>query len=363
VTAPRRIVHVNTERAWRGGERQTLWLAQALARRGYDCAVAARPDQPLAARAREAGLEVFPLSPFSEWDPVAAHRLNRFLKSWKADVVHAHTGHAVGLAAFASVCTRVRRVATRRVDFPLKTGFFGRLKYGRMDAVACISSRVREMVLAGGVPAEKTEIIPSGIDPAGYPSTAERDRLRKERGVGRGDLAVVHIGALVPHKDQATLLKAVQRLAWDEPRVKLYLVGDGPLRKDLERLARELGVSDRVSFLGNQPEVLGWTALADVFVFSSKEEGLGTALLDALVMGVSTAATVAGGIPDIYGGPDAPELSPPGDPAALAANIRKVLTDPSEAGRRAARGRERAQLFTVEAMAERYVRLYGRIAS
>lgn len=356
-----RILHVNTERGWRGGERQTLWLAAALARRGHASAVAARPDQPLASRAREAGLEVFPLSPWGEWDPVAAHRLNRFLKSWRADVVHAHTGHAVGQAAFASLGAPVRRAATRRVDFPLKRGFFSRWKYGRMDAVACISSRVKEMVLEGGVPAEKTAVIPSGIDPSGYPSTVDRERLRRARGFLPEELLVVHAAALVPHKDQATLLRAAQRVLAGEKKVRFLVLGDGPLKVSLESLARELGVAESVSFLGYKPDVLEWVAMGDLFVFSSREEGLGTALLDALALGVPTAATAAGGIPDIYGGPEAPELSPAGNPEALAENMLSVLSDPAEARRRVARGRELVKRFTVEAMTDAYENLYQRL--
>lgn len=353
-----RIVHLNTERGWRGGERQTLWLATALARRGHGSAVAARPDEPLAQRARAAGLEVFPLSPWGEWDPLSAHRLNRFLKGWKADVIHAHTGHAAGLAAFASLGAPARRVATRRVDFPLRGNSLSRWKYGRMQAVACISSRVRELVVEGGVPEGKTAVIPSGIDPSGYPSSSDKDRFRRDKGLSPADVAVVHVGALVPHKDQATLLRAVQRAAWEEPKLRLILVGDGPLRGSLEALARELGIAGRTTFQGHDPDPLGWTAAADLFVFSSKEEGLGTALLDALVVGVPTAATAAGGIPDIYGGAGAPELSPPGDPAALARNILSALRDPGESRRRVERGRERAARFTVDAMTGAYEKLY-----
>jgi glycosyltransferase involved in cell wall biosynthesis len=250
-------------------------------------------------------------------------------------------------------------VVTRRVDFRLKRSFPTRWKYGRADAVACISNRILELVREAGVPAEKTIVIPSGIDPSSYPSRADRDRLRRERNVPRTDLVLVHVGALVPHKDQATLLRAVQRVAREEANLRLFIVGDGPLRGPLERLARELGVAGRTTFLGREPDPLSWTALADLFVFSSKEEGLGTALIDALALGVPTAATSAGGIPDIYGGPGAPELSPPGNPENLARNILSVLRDPAEASRRAARGRARAALFTVDAMTGSYEKLYG----
>lgn len=354
-----KVLHVNTERGWRGGERQTYLLAKQQALKGHDVWMAARSDGPLAARCAAEGIQVIPTAPLFEFDLWTAARLRRAVLDLSIDVVHAHTGHAVGLAALAVRGTPAKAVATRRVDFALKNNFLTRWKYARMDKVACISTRVREIVMDGGVPAEKTALIPSGIDPAGYPSAADRDRLRRERNIGLQDVVLSQVGALVPHKDQATLLKAVQRVVWEEPRLKVFILGDGPLRGELEGLARSLGIADRVHFLGHHPEVYQYTALADIFVFSSKEEGLGTALLDALVMGVPTAATNAGGIPDMYGGPGAPELSPRKDPAALARNILSVLTDPAEARRRVERGHARVQGFTAAAMAASYEALYA----
>ena len=358
-----RVLHLNTERTWRGGERQTFWLAETLSRRGHESRLACRPEGPLAAKAKERGLAVFPLSPSFEFDLFAARRIRRHLLETGTDILHAHTGHAVGLGAMAVRGTDVKLVVTRRVDFPLKVDVFSRWKYGRAHAVACISGWVRKMVLDGGVPEGKTVVIPSGIDPTGYPLEADRDRLRRERGVDLKEVVLVHVGALVPHKDQAVLLRAVERAAREVRRFRLILLGDGPLRKTLEQLARDLGIADRTVFMGNISDVLAYTALADLFVFSSKEEGLGTALLDALAVGVPTAATAAGGIPDIYGGPDAPELSPPGDPEALARNILSVLNDPEEARRRAERGRQRIAHFTVEAMADGYEVLYRKVLS
>jgi glycosyltransferase involved in cell wall biosynthesis len=142
---------------------------------------------------------------------------------------------------------------------------------------------------------EKTCVIPSGINPAGYPRVEDRNVLRQKFGFRPEDVLIVTVGALVPHKDHATLIRAAARVVPSYPQAKFLLLGEGPLRGDLEVLARREGVADRVLFLGHRPEVLEYTAMADLFVFSSVEEGLGTALLDALVIGVPTAATAAGG--------------------------------------------------------------------
>jgi len=108
-----RVVHVNTERGWRGGERQALWLAQGLQARGHVSVVAARPGEPLIARARDAGVEVVSCAPRFEADPVAAARLRARIRATDADIVHAHTAHAAGLAALATIGLRTRLVIAR----------------------------------------------------------------------------------------------------------------------------------------------------------------------------------------------------------------------------------------------------------
>lgn len=351
------VLHVNTERTWRGGERQTLWLARELQRRGHRNWLAARPDGPLAEAARAEDIHVFPLEPMTEADPLAVWRLRAHARKIGADVLHAHTARAVGLCALTGLSPLV---ATRRVDFPLKDNLFTRWKYRRASAVAAISSRVRDMLLTAGVPEGKITLIPSGIDPSGYPRAADRDRWRAARGFSPEEVLVVHAGALAPHKDQSTLLRAAALVRRQVP-AKFLILGAGPLEAALRDEAAALDLGEGVRFLGHRGDVLEYMAMADLFVFSSVEEGLGTALLDALALGVPTAATKAGGIPDIYGA-GAAELSPPRDPALLAENMLRVLKDPGEARRRVERGAEIVKRFSVGAMAEAYETLYAKVA-
>lgn len=358
--SPLSILHLNTERGWRGGERQTFLLARELTRRGHRNAVACRPGEALAQKCRDAGLETFPVSPWSEWALWEARRLRRFLRANRMEILHAHTGHAAGLGALVALDGRTRLVATRRVDFPVRAGP-GRWKYARPAAWAAVSSRVGLELESAGVPRKKIHVIGSGLDTAGYPSRSDRDRFRRERGLSSDGRVVVHAGALEVQKDQTTLIRAFARAAGEIHDVRLLILGEGPLRKALEEIARAEGVESRVSFLGHRVDVLEYTALADLFVFSSKEEGLGTALLDALAMGTPTAATRAGGIPDMYGGATAPELSPVGDATALAENMLRVLRDPAEAAARVARGLESARRFTVNSMADAYEKIYDEV--
>jgi len=329
-----------------------------LRRRGHFNWIAARPGEPLALAAEKEGLSVFPVRPWGEWDFWTAARLARFARKNGVSIFHAHTGHAVGLGALAVRGTSISLLATRRVNFPLGSGFFSRWKYRRLKALAVLSSAIYQKAVAGGIPASKIVVIPSGIDSAGYPHVHDRDSFRRKLGFSSEDLLIVTVGALDLQKDQATFLRAAALVAPAFPQAKFLLAGEGPLRRELEGLTRELKMSDRVFFLGHRPEVLEYTAMADVFVLASAEEGLGTALLDALIIGVPTVATAAGGIPDLYGGPHVPELCAPRDPGALARNIHYVLGDRDERSRRVICGHERSRLFTVLAMGDAYEKFY-----
>jgi glycosyltransferase involved in cell wall biosynthesis len=353
-----KILHLDTERTWRGGERQVLWLADELRKRGHRNWIACRPDFPLEKEARAAGIEVFPISPLFEMDPLAALKLQGLLRRERMDVLHAHTGHAVGLGALATLPLPVKLAATRRVDFHLGRNPFTSWKYGRCDAVIAISRRVREILIEDGVPAERIHWVPSGLRVDGYPSASRREEFRRERGLSPDEKLIVNVAALEPHKDHATLLTAAPEVLKRVPNARFLILGEGRLRNILGHLSQKLDLVDRVRFMGQRPDPLEFTALADVFVLSSQEEGLGTALLDALAIGVPAVATRAGGIPDIFGGAEAPELVPVGDPAALADAIVRVLTDPSEARRRVERGRLLVARLSVADLAEKYERIY-----
>jgi glycosyltransferase involved in cell wall biosynthesis len=299
------ILHLNTERGWRGGERQTLLLALELSQRGYLNWIAARPQEPLAVAAEREGIPLLNVRPWGEWDVVSAWRLARFAMEKNVAIVHAHTGHAVGMGALAKRWSRgsLRLVATRRVDNPLSRHPLSRWKYAAVDAMGAVATRVAEVAVSGGVPRDKISVIHSGVDRTGYPTAVDRTRLRIERGLSAQEVLVVNAGALVAQKDQATLIRAALRVRKDRPEVKFVVLGEGPLRPRLEALIRDLHLGSTVFLWGHRTDVVACTAMADVFVLSSVAEGIGGALIDAMAVEVPTAATRVGGLADLYGFP------------------------------------------------------------
>lgn len=357
-----RILHIDTERGWRGGERQALWLAQSLEGCGHPSIVAARPDEPLARRAREAGLEVAPSSPRFEADPAAVLELRRRLRQSRTDIVHAHTGHAVGLGALATLGTRVKLVVSRRVDFPLRRNVGTRWKYGRAAAIIAISRAVADVLTRSGVASERITIIPDGVDVHRVIAPAPPATL-SSLGARAGEPLVVQVAQLVPHKDPLNFVHAVAAARERVPSLQALLVGDGPLRSEVSAAIRALHLEDTLHATGYRQDADALLAAADVVVLSSREEGMGSVLLDALFLGKPVAATRAGGIPEVISHGDTGLLSPVGDASALGAQIASLLEDRPLAARLAAAARARAEDFSIERLTDRTLAVYERVLS
>lgn len=353
------VLHVDTERGWRGGERQALWLAQGLASLGDGSIVAARAGEPLAERADAAGLSVIHVTASFGADPRAAWQLRRAIRRHDADIVHAHTAHAATLGALATLGTTVPLVVSRRVDFPLRTGPGSRWKYGRARVIIAISQAVAEVVGRAKL-SVPVVVIPDGTDVRRQREPATPEALA-QLGVAAGAPLVVQVSQLVPHKDPLTFVRAVAHAWKRNPRLRALLVGDGPLREAVDAEIRALGIQDVLRATGYRDDADRLLAAADVVSLSSREEGMGSVLLDAIVFGRPVVATRAGGIPEVVRHGETGLLVPVGEHEALGSAMYTLLADRSLATRMGAAARARAPEFSVQAMTMRTRELYERV--
>ncbi len=343
MSAPLRVLMVDSERTWRGGQAQVLLLMKGLVEVGVEVHLAAPADGALCARTE--GLRVVRHG----WKPdtiVGGARLRGIIARGAFDLVHSHASRAHGWAALARVGVRPRpiHVVSRRVDFAPGRSVLAALKYRRgADAYIAISEGVRDVLVAGGIPPARVFLAHSGIDLDKFKHMRDASYLRDEFGVRDGERIVGSVAALAPHKAHADLLRAAARVCAQRPGVRFFLVGEGELRAELERLARELGIADAVVFTGFRQDALELLSIFDVFVMSSYLEGLGTSIMDAQVLRVPVVATRAGGIPEIVEDGVSGLLVPARDPGLLADAILRMLNDDTlraacvrEAARRAA---------------------------
>ena len=353
-----RVLHLNTEKTWRGGERQTLITALEMHQRGFATAIGCRRSSPLAEAAGRAGVPVVPL---------AANALGALLGIRRAvrgyDLVHAHSGKAHSLAALAMRGGRQPLVVSRRVDFVPEPTAFNRFKYRRANRVVCVSRCIAALLREWGIPAEQLEVIYEAVPGDTYASRAEaRGELLRHIALPPDSVWVGNIAALVPHKDHATLLRAARAVVDERPEVGFVIVGEGELRDDLLRLRAELRLAGRVFFTGFLPQAQRLLSAFDLFAMSSCMEGLGTIVLDAGMAGVPVVATAAGGLPELVLHEQTGLLAPVGDGPALARALLRLLADPGAAQRYATASRVRLrQEFSVSQMVDHHVQLYRQL--
>ncbi len=357
-----RILHVDPERAWGGGEDQVWGLVRHLTTGGHRVAVAADPRGRLWEVARAAGVDLRALRVRNGFDVAAAVRLRRW--AGEMDVVHLHTARAHALCLLLG-SGGGRRVVTRRMDYRPRPAPYARLLYNRcVDHVVAISSAIRDVLLAVGVESGRVSVIPSGVDVRRFGvANGDREAVRREWGVEPQDPVVVVVGALVRRKGHAVLLEAARRLAARRIRARYVLCGDGVERGVLERLAHDAGLGDAVRFAGWRGDVPRQLAAADVVAVPSLQEGLGVAALEAMAAGRPVVASRVGGLAEVVQDGETGWLVPPGDPGALAHALMQALVDPECRRSRGEAARLRVtREFSMTRMASDNETLYRRLA-
>ncbi len=345
-----RILHVIQELRTGGAERVLVTLARAAQERGDEVAVAAAPGE------LEAELDVrrFPL-PLVERKPqripAAALAVRRAVRAVDATIVHAHNPAMALATGIATVGGRTPAglagvQGSPEEDWPAATRL---LRWSHLPAVTC-GPGVTAALAEHGLTAIAT--VPNAVSPP--PPPADREAFERELGVPPGRRLVVAVGRLVEQKNHALAIRAFAEV----PDAALAIVGEGPLRGELERLAGELGSSDRVVFTGLRPDARALMGAADAVVLSSAWEGLPLVGLEALASGRPLVATAVRGIRELVADGREALLVPPDDPPALAVALRRVLDDPALAAELARGGKAVAAAASEEAMVEGYFRVY-----
>jgi glycosyltransferase involved in cell wall biosynthesis len=231
------------------------------------------------------------------------------------------------------------------VDFHLRRRGF----WGRASRIIAISSAVADVVSEDGIGPERVVVVHSGID---LDAARQADPLgiRERLGLPPETTLACTVGALVPHKDHVTLLHAARRLASRFPALHWAIAGQGELRPVLEWLTGELDLTGRVHFLGQVAHPLRVIADADLYVMSSREEGLGTSVLDAMARGIPVASTSAGGLPEMLH-QGAGVLVPPRNPEALAGAVERILCDADLRRRLVEQASRAVERFSADRMA------------
>jgi len=360
-----KTLHINTERTWRGGEQQTLYLLRSLKERRIKSHLTCQPGSPMEKKALEAGVEVFPIAMRGEVDLPASLRIRKLITRHGYDIVHSHTSHAHTLAFFASLGCRTCRLVTRRVDFSIFRNRFlpiNGIKYRFMaDYYIAISHQIKQVMVRDGIAADRIFVVHSGIDPQRF-ARAAGDHLAEEFNLRPGERVVINVAHLAGHKGQKYLVGAIPHVLAAIPNVRFFIIGKGELMSELQALSVALGIGHALTFTGFRNDVGAFYKIADLFVMSSVQEGLGTAILDALALGKPVVAANSGGIPEIIMDGQTGRLVEAANPQALAKGIIEMLTNVELARAMARRGQDHVKAeFSIAAMVENNLAVYNRL--
>ncbi len=346
-----------------GAEQQVISLAVGLAQRGWKVTVIALSGTGEAAmRLSSASVGFVSLGMRKGLaDPRGWRRFNKWVKKNQPEVLHAHLPHASVFARWSRIGSPVR-VLVDTIHSPATGGNFRELGYrissALPDVVTAVSPTAAKPWLASGaVNEENLAIIPNGVDINRFkPDDNVRAAMRRELQLG-DEFVWLAVGRLDPVKDHAALLRAFSTLP---KKVRLIVAGDGPLRKDLNTLADDLGVVSRVRFLGFEPDVLRWFRAADGFVLCSRWEGLPISLLESSACELPSVVTNIAGAREVL--PDSPSSMsvPVGNADALAVSMQYIMSltvsERHELGRSA--GNSVAGRFSLDAVLDRWEALY-----
>lgn len=347
-----------------GAEMMVTHLARALDRARFDVTVLLFFDpagSPLARMLRDENIPVVALGKGLGFDLTTFWRFECAMRRLKPDVVHTHLGVVHYVLPSLAIRRRVARVHTLHIlaeeeaAFPLANRLAVRCGIRPVAIAEAVAASARRFY---GI--ESPRIIPNGIPIAKCDAATEpRDSWREKEGIATSEFVFVNVGRLMEQKNQRLLIHAFARVCEDVRAVTLLIAGEGPLRRDLEESARELGVAARVRFLGLRQDVPSLLRAGDAFVLSSDSEGNPLCVMEAMAASLPVVSTAVGGVPELVENGRSGLLVDRGDAEGLAAAMRATARDPGHARAMGDAGRRRAsERFDVAVMAQSYEALY-----
>ena len=358
-----RVLHLHKLTGVSGSENHLLALLPALRAAGIDARflgldVAGSDAPDFYARLDELEVPYRRVRCGVDLSPRMARDVIRAVRAERPDLLHTHLVHADVYGSIAARALRMPFLSTRHNDDRYLLGPFRHVDRafarGARRLIA-ISAAVRKFLIAAGHDREKLVTIHYGLDqlpPARSAVTPE------QAGIPAGVPLLLAVGRLIAQKDHETLLRAFARVRERHPQVRLAILGSGPLEAATRAQAHELGLDAAVVLPGRQ-EIGDWLQRADVFVHTSRWEGFGIVLLEAMLASLPVVATRVSAVPEVVADGETGLLVDEGDAEGVAAALDRLLADPEQARRLGVAGRARALAdFSVARMTERTLAVY-----
>lgn len=313
-----RVLHINSEKSWRGGEQQMANLIDELEKQGIKNFICCRSNSKMSDYAIKKNIPQFTLS-FAGFKFTNALSLKKYVKEMNFDIIHTHTANAHTLAYYAAkIGMLVPIVVSKRTDFRVKSS--KKFNIPSIKAILCVSNKIEEIVKMSVKNKSTVRTVYSGIDVNRF--NGEQKSLKKLLGLDTNALLIGNSSAIADQKDYYSFIRVAQRL----PKYNFVIIGSGPMEKEIKKHVKDQKI-DNIFFTGFLEDIEKYLKSLDIFLITSKTEGLGTSILDAMVCKVPVVATNAGGIPEIVINNKTGLLCDIGDDQSLAKQIETLSSD------------------------------------
>jgi len=365
-----RVLHLITSFEIGGTERQAVELLKRLDAKRYDVRLAVlRNEGPFyeEIRSRFSNVPEFPLTSFYNSNALRQlARLRRLIVRQKIDLLHAHDFYSGLFGAAAARLAGVRVIACQRhlkLSDRRAHELGSRLIHRLAHRVLVNSEAIRDKIINhDGASPGKIRVIRNGIIESNEPRTKAREQLCYELRIGNGATLIGSVARLQPVKGHRYLIEAAATVLRERPDVHFVLIGDGPLRNEIEMQCGRLGISDRVHLLGDRSDVALLLPAFDLLVLASLHEGLPNAVMEAMAARVPVVATAVGGTKELIEDGVTGYLVAPGDSKSLADRIGFALGDQEHRALMVSAAHHRVtEAFGIERMVESVEALYDEL--
>lgn len=359
----------------RGAEVFALQLSQQLDRRGEETRIVylypTEGDGGLSLRHQDrllGGAVRHPLEKIPAFHPGLVARLIKEIRSFRPDIVQVNGSRTVKYGSLATRLETRRSWALiyRSIGNPrdwaggrLRRAAYGRLVVARVDGVVGVSRRTLQVVRELYRIAAPSVCIPRGVDPEDLAPRQTRASLRGREVTPDASPVIIFAGSLTPEKRIDRLLRVFRQVSRSQPEARLWLVGKGPLRPELEQQAATLELSHAVRFCGARSDIGSYLNAADLLALTSDSEGLPGVLLEAGIAGLPVVATRVGGVGECVLDGETGFVVEAHDETGLADGLLRLIAEPELRRRMGQRARQWvSQRFSIDKIAERYLGFY-----
>jgi len=361
-----RVLHIDTELTWRGGQQQVFYLHKGLVETKIFSLLICNPNSEIQKRSQEIKLPVNLVRMFGEIDILAAFKISRICKKEKINIIQAHSAHALSIGLIAKYFYRkVKLVGVRRVDFHIKKNPLSGFKYksNLVDKIVCVSDAVGNILKLDGLKEQKLCTIHDGIDVNKFKNIQPSLKLKESLKISPNNIVIGTIAAFVGHKDYPNLISAAKIVIGKFKDVTFIALGDGQLKQEMELLVDKLKIKKEFIFAGFQKDIGEYLKIFDIFVLSSKLEGLGTSILDAQSVGLPVIATRTGGIPEVLNDHVDGILVEKGNSEKLSAAIVSLIQDQEKRKNLGYEAMRSVKKFSIENNVDKNIDLYKELLS